>query len=131
MTRIQQQDQARGWQLAFGFFAGPLLWGLQLLAGYGLATVSCSLASKLPVYILLGFSGLIVLAAAIVALGARHARSEDGRSILADTNEAPDSRAFIAVSGFIVSGLFFLLILVTLIVDLFLSPCPLITMPLP
>jgi hypothetical protein len=77
------------WRLPFGFLAGPVLWGLQILVGYGLVTVSCTTGNKLPVYLTIALSGLIVL------------------------------------------GLFFLLILATVITAFFLSPCPVITMPLP
>ncbi len=120
-----------GWRAPFGFWAGPILWGLQLLAGYGLATVSCTAGNKLPVLLMVGISGLVVLAAAFVAYRAWRAQPDKAQSILRETNQTDRTGTFIAASGFVVSLLFFLLILATFISDLFLSPCPIITMPLP
>ena len=119
----------RRWQLPFGVLAGPILWGLQLLVGYGLASVSCAIGNKLPVYLMIALSALIVLAAAIVAYQAW--RAEQGNSLLLATNQVQESRTFWTISGFVMSALFFILILVTGITALFLSPCPIITMPLP
>lgn len=131
MSSEPQQIEHRGWRFPFAFFAGPILWGLQLLAGYGLTTVSCTLASKLPDYILIGVSGVIALAAAIVAVGAWRGRPGQQHSIWMETNEALDTSTFLAVSGFVMNLLFFLLIVATFVADIFLSPCPVITMPLP
>ncbi len=117
------------WRLPFGFFAGPILWGLQILVGYGLVTVSCTTGNKLPVYITIGLSGLIVLAAAIVTYQAWKSQADD--SLLVTTNQAQESVMFWSISGFVLSLLFFILILVTVIAAFFLSPCPIITMPLP
>ncbi len=131
MTNGPQQIEHRGWQIPFGFFAGPILWGLQILAGYGLTTVSCNIANKLPLYILIGASGLIVLAAAVVAYAAWRKWPGEERSIFLESNASHGTSTFLAVSGFLISILFFLLIVATLIADIFLSPCPVITMPLP
>jgi hypothetical protein len=83
------------------------------------------------VYILTGLSGLVVLAAAVVAYGAWHAWPGQEGSIFMETDQADRTSTFLAVSGFVVSLLFFLLILATFVSSLFLSPCPIITMPLP
>jgi hypothetical protein len=131
MASRTDQIEHRGWHLPFGFFAGPVLWGLQVLAGYGLTTVSCNIASKLPVYLLTAICGLIVLAAVFVAYGAWRTGPGKAQSIFMETAEADGATTFLAVSGFVVSLLFFLLILATFVSDLFLSPCPIITMPLP
>ena len=104
---------------------------MQILAGYGLTTVSCSIANKLPVYVLTGVSALIVLGAAIVAHGAWRTWPGEEGSIFMETDRADRTSTFLAVSGFLVSLLFFLLILATFVSDLFLSPCPIISMPLP
>ncbi len=126
----QETSIARSkWRIPFGFFAGPVLWALQIIVGYGLVTVSCSIGNKWPVYLTVGLSALIVLAAAFVAYGAW--RSIVDTSIWMETNEIQDATRFLIVSGFIVSALFFLLILATFAAAFFLSPCPFITMPLP
>ena len=129
MTNQETQITRSKWRLPFGFFAGPVLWGLQIIIGYGLVTVSCSIGNKWPVYVTSGLSALIVLIAALVALGAW--RSVADASIWMETNESQDATRFLIVSGFLVSLLFFLLILATFVAAFFLSPCPLITMPLP
>ncbi len=130
-TADQEEIERRGWRIPFGFWAGPILWSLQILAGYGLATVACSIGSSLPVLVLVGLSALIVLAAGIVAYSTwRGWRGNDG-SIFMEANQADPTNTFLAVSGFVMSLLFFLLILATFVSDIFLRPCPIITMPLP
>ncbi len=129
MTNQESQITRSKWRLPFDFFAGPVLWGLQIIVGYGLVTVSCSIGNKWPVYVTVGLSALIVLIAALVALGAW--RSVVDASIWMETNESQDATRFLIVSSFLVSLLFFLLILATFVAAFFLSPCPLITMPLP
>ena len=129
MTRQNKQVGRNRWQTPFEFFAGPILWGLQILVGYGLATVACTNGNKLPVYLTIGISALIVLVAGVLAYQAWNSRAQD--SILVATDQAQETPMFWAVSGFFMSTLFFLLILATAITAVFLSPCPLITMPLP
>ncbi len=127
----QEQIERRGWRIPFGFWAGPILWGLQILAGYGLATVSCNIGNKLPVLVLVGISGFIVLAAAFIAYAAWRGWPGDEGSIFMEADQADRTNTFLAVSGFVMSVLFFLLILATFVSDIFLRPCPIITMPLP
>jgi hypothetical protein len=129
MTKQKRQFNRNRWQLPFGFFAGPILWGLQILVGYGLVTLACMDGNKLPVYLTVGIAALIVLVAGVLAYQAWNSRAEN--SILLATDTAQETPVFWAVSGFFVSTLFFLLILVTAITAIFLSPCPIITMPLP
>lgn len=131
MTNETQRIEQRGWRIPFGFFAGPLLYGLQLLVGYGLATVACAINNKWPVYTLIGLSALIVLAAALVAYHSWRVWPGSERSIFMEADQSRDTTTFLAVSGFIISLLFFLLILATLVIDVFSSSCPVITMPLP
>ncbi len=129
MTNQETQITRGKWRLPFGFFAGPVLWAIQIIVGYGLVTASCNLGNKWPVYGTVGLSALIVLIAAFVANGAW--RSTVDASIWMETNESQDTTRFLIVSGFLISLLFFLLILATFVAAFFLSPCPLITMPLP
>ena len=129
MANQKTQTNTGKWRLPFGFFAGPILWGLQIIVGYGLVTVSCNIGNKWPVYLTVALSGLIVLAAAVVTYQAWKSRADD--SLLIATNQAQESTMFWAVSGFVISTLFFLLILATVVAAFFLSPCPIITMPLP
>ncbi len=131
MTNADRPVEHRGWRFSFAFFAGPILWGFQILAGYGLVTVSCSIANKWPLYLLIGVSAIIVLAAAIVAYGAWRVVPNSDNSIFVDANQARETSTFLAVASVFVSSLFFLVILSTLVADIFLSPCPIITLPLP
>ena len=129
MPSKQTLNDKDKWRLPFGLLAGPVLWGLQTLVGYGLVTVSCTTGNKLPIYLTIGLSGLIVLAAAVMTYRAWNSNADD--SLLMATSQAQESTAFWSISGFVMSTLFFLLILATVITALFLSPCPVITMPLP
>jgi len=115
------------WQLPFAFFAGPVLWGLQILIGYGLVTAACISGSSWLVYLMIGIAALIVLIAAILAYRAWPVRSD--KSLVLETDQ--ETQTFWAISGFAISTLFFLLILATAVAAFFLSPCPIITMPLP
>ena len=129
MSKQKTVNDPRRWQLPFGFFAGPILWGLQIIVSYGLVTVACTSGNKLPVYLTVSTAALIVLVAG--ALAYRAWSSNSNASILVASDEAQETPVFWAVSGFVVSALFFLLILATAITALFLSPCPIITMPMP
>ena len=124
-TKLNQNQ----WRLPFGFLAGPILWALQILVGYGIDSLACTTGNKLPVYLTIALSGLIVLAAAVLAYQAWSSKSDS--SFLMATNQAQESALFWSVSGLVISVLFFILILATVITALFLSPCPIITMPLP
>ena len=108
MSKEKTQANRNRWQLPFGFFAGPILWGLQLLVGYGLVTVACTSGSKLPVYFTISIAGLIVLIAGVVAYRAWDSRGD--HSLLMETDQGVETPTFWAVSGFVVSTLFFLLI---------------------
>jgi hypothetical protein len=123
-----EMDRNR-WRLPFGFFAGPVLWGLQILIGYGLATLACQSGNSWLVYLTTGLAALIVLIAGILVYQVWSRRSND--SLLMETDRAQDTRMFWEVSGLAVSTLFFFLILATAVAAIFLSPCPIITMPLP
>ena len=129
MNNQKTQMNENRWQLPFAFFAGPILWGLQILVGYGLVSVACVSGSKWSVYLTIGVAGVIVLVAGILAYQAWDSRAD--HSILLDADDVQESRTFWSVSGFVVSILFFLLILTTGVAAIFLSPCPIITMTLP
>jgi hypothetical protein len=129
MNHENTEVPRNSWRLPFGFYAGPVLWGLQILVGYGLATVACESGNSWLVYITVGIAALIVLIAGVLAYQGWSARSD--KSLLLETDQAQDTQSFWALSGFAVSTLFFLLILTTAVAAIFLSPCPIITMPLP
>ncbi|MGE5251637.1 MAG: hypothetical protein ACM3QS_15655 [Bacteroidota bacterium] len=129
MADPKTRAHAGNWRLPFGLFAGPALWVLQILIGYGLASAACTTGNTLPVYAIILLSGLVVLAVAILVYREWNSR-QDG-SPLAAANQAQESPTFWAVSGLFVSAFFFLLILATGVTALFLSPCPVISMPLP
>src|SRR5574338_865482 len=104
----QDTQMARNrWRLPFGFFAGPVLWGLQILVGYGLVTVACQSGNSWLVYLTVGIAALIVLVAGLLAYRAWNNHSDT--SLLLATDQAQDTQTFWALSGFAVSALFFLL----------------------
>jgi hypothetical protein len=129
MAKQRKQQNRNRWQLPFGLFAGPILWGLQIVIGYGLVTVSCSIGNKFPVYLILGIAALIVLVAGVIAY--RAVTASTNKSILMEANQGHETQIFWSVSGVVISALFFLLILSTAITAIFLSPCAIITMVLP
>jgi hypothetical protein len=131
MTNREINRNRSRWHLPFEFFAGPLLWAVQLLVGYGLVSVSCNISSNWPVLLTVFLSAIIVLTAAYLAYRSWRTMSERGGPQLIDTDQDHQSWEFIAISGFFVSSLFFLLVLTTAVAAFFLSPCPVNTMPFP
>ena len=130
---------ARGMRrrLSFIYLAGPLAWAVMLLAGYLLVHMACSISPRWLVYALAGATALIVLVAGGMALrGWRDATANAHHQIAitdldADQPQPEGTRAFISISGALLSTLFFVMIVVTGVTIYFLSPCPIITMPLP
>ena len=119
------------WRLSFGFFGGPILWALQIMVGYGLTPLSCSLGISWPVYLAVFLSALIVLTAGFLAYQSWQAWSDPEGPDLLDVDERTGRREFIGAAGFFHSALFFVLILATGVSALFLNPCPVITLPFP
>ena len=133
MAHVDANVETNGrqpWRWTFMFFAGPIMWALQLFIGYGLASYACS-ASKIPVYVLGVIMALIVLAAGVLAYQSWQRLTPEERPSLQAVDEPHEWPTFIAVGGFLVSLLFLGLIVITAVVALFLSPCPPITMPFP
>src|SRR5436190_875687 len=120
MAKQKRTRNLNRWQLPFGFFAGPVLWGLQILVGYGLVSVSCITGNKFPVYLTIGIAAVIVLVAGVFAYQALI--SSTNNSMLMEANQGQETPIFWSVSGFVMSALFFLLILSTAITAIFLSP---------
>lgn len=116
--------------LPFSFFAGPAMWALQILIGYALATQSCLAGNKLSMYLLSAAVVLIVLASAFLAY--RNWRGyAQGRRSLADIEANVSRQEFVAMGGALLSTMFLFPILLTSVSIIFLSPCPIITMPMP
>jgi hypothetical protein len=123
--------------LWFGVLAGPIVWSLHFLAGYGLSEVACRLRllespvmglTALSLIILfLTFGALIItLYAGFIAYRNWHSANREG---LPSSNAAEprrldrDSGQFMALSGLILSALFSFLILATGLPVLVLRPC--------
>ncbi len=128
MTPLSNYSHRR--RVSFGFFAGPIAWVLQLIIGYVLSTVACEVGSKLPVYILSALAVLVTLGAGFAAWRSWRGLRPD-RPTLTDIDEEHASAEFLAIAGLIISGIFFVLTLLTGVASLFLTACPIITMPLP
>lgn len=122
---------AAGWRGAYAFFGGPLAWALELLIGYGLTSVACSAQNKLAVYILAGLALLVALGAGWIAYRAWRALAPAGGPALAELDASQGRGQFVAMSGFLLSVLFFGLVVVIAGFSIFLGPCPIITMPFP
>jgi len=135
---MEQAYISRGepaFSLSFSFFAGPAAWALQLLIGYGLAAQACMAGTKLWIYLVNGAAVVIVLIAAVLAFRAWrsyvNSRDSESRSMILDIEGSVNRQEFVAISGALLSSVFFLLVLVTGLAMIFLSPCPIISMPLP
>ncbi len=115
--------------LPFGFFAGPAAWALQILVGYALVPVACRSGSKLGIYLVSAAAAVIILVAGTQAY--RSWREYAGRRELVDTEAGNSASEFIAISGALLSTLFFLLAVYTGVLMVFLNPCPVNTIPFP
>jgi hypothetical protein len=116
------------WALSLGILAAPILWGAQLIIGYGLVPVACNLGPKTPLY---GLTAIVALLTAVAAMLAWRQWQRASRVRLIEFDTAESSRAFLGSLGVISSVLFFFLILATGVSIVFLNPCPLITMTVP
>ncbi len=117
--------------LGFVFVCGPVVWGLQLLVGYLLVSLSCIYGNKIQIYALSAATFVLTLIALGLAVANWRRYVRNGHTHVGDLDAPDDNRDFIITSGVLLSGIFLLLIAVTGIVAIFLSPCPIITMPIP
>jgi hypothetical protein len=131
MSQMVTDWRGRDWLQALSFFGGPAIWALELLIGYGLASVSCTANNKLSVYILATLVILGVMAAGYVAYHAWSRQAQAGKPSLDELDAKEGRKEFVVMSGFMISALFFLLVLITGVFSIFLSPCPAITLPFP
>ncbi len=118
MKRTEIQTQQNRFFLFLGFFAGPVVWALQLFIGYALVPVACRSGSKLALYLVSGVAAVIILFAELLSLLKVKAnmRSQD----------------FLMISGMLLSSLFFLLAVYTGVGQIFFnSACPVNTIPFP
>ncbi len=129
-TNANSAAHTHHFSLPFGFFAGPVFWALQLLIGYALTPVACQAGTNLAIYIVSAVTGIIILAAGWLAY--RNWREySHGHRELVDSKAQISSSEFVALSGALLSTLFFLLVLYTGVSMIFLNPCPVITQPFP
>ena len=117
--------------LWFGVLAGPIAWSVHLLVSYTLVTLVCK--AGFHGSMILGVSGVGVLVAfvtlmpALVTLYAGTVayrtwrRTGGGALIAADQRDEPSS--FLALSGVVLSGLFFLAIVLAAVPAFVLPPC--------
>lgn len=113
-------------RLAIMFFAPPLAWFVQLLAGYALVPVACMSGTKIAFYVLSGVVALVTLAAGGLAFVTRGAGDQE-RAL--DRPAAPN--LFVAEAGILMAVIFLVLIVATGVYGIFLDPCAVITMPMP
>jgi hypothetical protein len=118
----------RGRALWFGVLAAPLAWLLHLLASYGLAALTC--ATGWPFFTIAGLRGvqglmaLLTLAALAVILAAAWASFQHLRAWSpADPWHGTHLPQWMAYSGLLLSGMFFIAVLFTGIADIVVTQC--------
>jgi hypothetical protein len=119
--------------LWFGLLAGPIIWSVYFMVGYGLVEFVCKLG--LLGFNLLGLSAVsvIITGLTLVALLAtlyggflayrkwQQLKRDEADQV--NRGRAEESRVFMALAGVLLSGLFALLILLTGLPALVLRPC--------
>ncbi len=123
MTNSSSISPAR---LIFMYFAPPLSWGVQLLAGYGLAALACATGSKLPFFTLSVIAGLVTLSSGVVSFITVRERLD-----VRDLEAASTPQEFVAAAGVLLALVFFLLIAATGLFGATLNACSPINMALP
>lgn len=112
-------------RLGLMFFTPLLAWGIQLLAGYGLAALACT-TTKLPFFILSGVAVGATVAAGVLSFVSAHERIN-----VRDLEHADAPEEFVAACGVLLAVVFFVLIATTGIYGAFLNPCSSLNMALP
>jgi hypothetical protein len=119
--------------LWFGMFASPVIWSLHLLIGYMISEAACM--TNMLGFRILGIGGLlfVLVALTLLAMGGViwnawwSYRSWRYYASLNPEEEFPlqayDRDEFLALSGLLLSGIFFLLLLLNLYPFLVLRPC--------
>lgn len=129
-TQTPSSSAPNLWALWFGLLAGPLVWSVYFIAGYGLVEFACKLG--LLQFNLLGLNAIaaaiigLTLIALLVTLYAgllAYQKWQQVRRDELDSGQAEKSRVFMAQAGVLLSGLFALLILLTGIPAFILRPC--------
>jgi hypothetical protein len=135
MERTETNPGHRKLSLPFSFFAGPGAWALQLLIGYGLSAQACMAGTKLWIYLVSGGAAVITLVSAVLAFqnwrSYSNSHNQTSQGMLLETEARMNSQEFIAISGALLSSIFFFLVLITGVAMIFLDTCPVITQPLP
>lgn len=119
--------------LWYGMFASPVIWSLHLLIGYAVSEAACM--TPLLNFRIIGLDALLVFLVALTILamlgivwnGWWSFRSWRHYASLNPEEEFPlqayDRDEFLALSGLLLSGIFFVLLLLNLYPFLVLRPC--------
>lgn len=114
-------------RLAFMYFSGGVAWAAQLLLGYVLVGVACSVQSPLLFVVVSAVAGLVAIAASGLSFSAWRRHEVDTH----DINQSPTLHRFLVSSSLVLNLGFVLIILVTVVLGFIARPCPYINMPLP
>lgn len=114
-------NEPRGIALLWvGVLAGPLAWFLHQQVSYVLATLTCSDAATLVLHVMTAVALLIALAG--VGIAWMNWRRTGGEWSARGGGTVARSR-FMALAGFLLSALFFLVIVAQGLPNFFMSPC--------
>jgi hypothetical protein len=125
-------DLLRNLRLPFSVISGPVIWVLQVGIGYVLVPVACQRNSNWIVLVISIVAAVPALVMGSIAYRSWRRYSTGTEQVsITSLDESEGLGAFFGSAGTLMSGLFFILIAATAFYSLFLSPCPVITMPFP
>ena len=130
MDEQQVLDGVTPRELWFGVAAGPILWAVHLVLSYGLVSLACTWGFFN--FTVSGIAGIVVVLTALTIVFAvvvlyagilarrNHSEIEERGTLRGRVEER---HHFLATSGMLLSGLFFVVIVVSLIPAFVLGPC--------
>jgi hypothetical protein len=125
-------DLLRNLRLPFSVISGPVIWALQLGIGYVLVPVACQRNSNWMVLAISIVAAVPALVMGSIAYRSWQRYSAGNQQTKETSLDEPEGLGeFFGSAGSLMSALFFILIAATAFYSLFLSPCPVITMPFP
>jgi len=113
------------WKLWFGLLGGPAAWTAHLLASYPLVPLACHRDLEIVLYGITALTGGVALAASLVAWHAWKTLARHDPEATVELARVRRAR-FMALSGAVLSGFFFIVTLVEGLPVPLQNPCDLV-----